>query len=734
MVYKEIKNKIPSLSSLLLAGSLFGGGGCKNCDGETKSDATEQKDQPVAPAEAQSAVNDDSKGAEKNDSRIVADPDLASANKHALQVFSTALGLDYLKNSSDLHSLTEKDFSTFFSGNTPEAHVYNLIQNISKDKDKYNPDIIHTLQPLFSLSEKAIAKFKYCCALARFVNEIPLFVEAMGKVYNLLFKEVAAGATQDQLKELKKTCIDNDLLPRLKAFESTTTFHESIAGKLLDGAQLARFFTDKDAKGKEKSEANKNGHSYGVPAILEDKCAVWIKTKTSDKSCKDNTTESLEDLDQRGSGISEDILVQGGHGTKMPKIKKLSNDGLISTFNINNLSNWIKLDHTDPNYNNLNGLIESQVNDDQNGSKCCSDIEFGTLLFTLFRGKINSGSDFLQIDKSNKQTKDNPKVILKSSHANFKNWVEKDSSTFASDLYDHITKDPQLKELFVIPNVDTLYSYILPKSKMNAISNDHSASNAVASANKSNDLEHAESIDPDTPLGIICQGIVDILGLSSISAVEMGKKITRISSLANEANWKLLEASNATFDQLVCIKIADALVKHSKRLVQPGDTKTNFISMTKSGLVAVIEDTIKKQSDFAIVKIAKDGKVANTIVSDAILKNLKNINKKLQKKFDDSSYTIINIDKEVTEKLKGTTDLNSTMNINLHEACKKAVNNLEKLILTDPTSLMIVPNKQIVAQDFPGIYLTAKQVDQINEIKKIYFDRKNKRPGATPVA
>ncbi|WP_243518736.1 hypothetical protein, partial [Candidatus Cardinium sp. cBcalN1] len=283
MVYKEIKNKIPSLSSLLLAGSLFGGSGCKNCDRDkTQPDATEQKDQPAAPAEVQPAVNDDSAGQSGNNSIQRLSAHLSEAIKRFKEIFITVSDLDYLNISRQYKEMNLNDIK---DKEGLQKALKEVVQVIIEDKNPVVP-IPNNVRPrLFGLSfVPTLAHFKkYPYASASAIQRIIKFFNKLFTIKEEYFKNIADRLPESasdnliqKLDELRKEA-EETLQPDYRSVDNAKGHY-----RIITGPSLARFFNGKSRGGKDYRE---------VKVVFGAKVKnIWLKFKQANQGIPQYST------------------------------------------------------------------------------------------------------------------------------------------------------------------------------------------------------------------------------------------------------------------------------------------------------------------------------------------------------------------------------------------------------------------------------------------------------------
>jgi len=660
MVYKKIGNKIPSLSSLLLAGVLLG----SSCPKEKKDTVGEDK------------IKDTEQGAEEKEGGIGAihGPNFVAANKEIRRIFFRALGLDYLPldkksqsaNQPYVLSLSENDYS--IKKNTLDL-VKRLIQSFVNGANAYPLDLRENIAALASVPESYIKDRPRAFASA--INEIPLVRNSLSNIAIQMWEKIDQGEGDLGLKELKEKALDplsKTLELGSTKFKPSTKFSDASDAKLLDGTQLARFLTDLDKKGRARGTDNAVGKSYGIPTVLDKSLPVCIKNKKKEEGCKTNTQAEPAYIGSRGSGLGEnevDLLPLQGNEGKLPYVNSFPNNTLEYRYGQEDLAKYVNGTGED-----TKNVFDQQAQQFGSNGIVSRDISFGTLLFTLFRG--NSPNDFLQLtsDKNNA-------IVLKGIDTNFKKWVNKSDDEFAAMLYQHIDTQGDLQDLFVIPNLKDLYLRVFPTSNVS---------------------------DNDPALKDVCINILTVLGMSADSSDDLSKvllpKIARLAKLADE---KKLESSDADFNQQFCISFAKKISEKQKQ-------ETNFVDFTKIQLQEMIKSHADDLANKAVVKLGENGQAYPTSVTTFIKSNLDFVYQKLKNKHSNANRTYADItsksDKFDIEKIR--------------KVYEKECNKLASVLLTSIAPLLDKKDN-ITEDDLKQISgLKAEEISQINKIKQSY--------------
>ncbi|MGI2261863.1 hypothetical protein ACRRVA_00855 [Candidatus Cardinium hertigii] len=668
MVYKKIGNKIPSLSSLLLAGVLLG----SNCGKDNKETPGEQTARNTEQGVEEKKAKDGSV-------RVTHGSNFIAANKEIKKIFFRALGLDYLPldaqsksaNQPYVLSLSNNDFS---AKKSILDLVKRLIQSFANDANAYPLDLRENIAALASVPESYIKERPRAFALA--INQIPTVRNRLANVAIQMWEKIDQGAGDAAFKDLKESSLD-PLKLDLTKFRSNEKFSDVSDAKLLDGAQLARFLTDLDKKGQIRGSSNATGKSYGIPTVLDKSLPVCIKNKKKDDASKKNTTRDVTSIGSRGSGLGTDLnnllLLQGNEG-KLPLVKELPNGALEYRYRQEDLIKYVD-GHNDA----LNNVFDQDANQfGPNGIKD-DQISFGTLLFTLFRG--NTVNDFLELTCDT-----NNLIVLKSIDANFKKWVNQSDNQLANMLHKHISTQSDLRDLFFIPDLKDLYDKVLPPSNLQ---------------------------DNDPALKEVCINILTVLGMSADPSDDLEKVlIPKIKKVADLVGKNELESSDANFNQRFCISFAKKI-------------SALQISATKSELVQMIKSEANNLANTAVVKLGEDGQACPTTVTGFIKSNLDYVYQKLKDKHTNASRTYADIASK-THEHKADADgktPKSNPKFNIEEVRKvyeKECNKLGSILLTSIAPLLD-KEENIAEDDLKQIHgLKAAEIDQINKIKQSY--------------
>ncbi|CDG49798.1 hypothetical protein [Cardinium endosymbiont of Bemisia tabaci] len=667
MVYKKIGNKIPSLSSLLLAGVLLGSNCNKDKNEKAGEDTTKNTEQGA-----------EGEGAKGSGMKTTSNPGFIAANKEIIKIFFRALGLDYLPLAKQSQSPNQPHVLSLSDNDYSKTNILELVKRLTgsfvKNASAYPIDLRENIAALASVPDNYIRERPRAFALA--INEIPLVRNNLANIASQMWEKIDQGEGDAGLKELKEKALDPlslTLQQGLTKFKASTKFSDASSAKLLDGSQLARFLTDLDKKGKLRGSSAAIGKSYGIPTILSKQFSVCIKNKKQDEACKVNTSSDPSSIGSRGSGLGEDpnsLLVLQGNEGKLPYVPPLLNGTLENRYQQDHFVKYVN-DEEDSSIGKVFDKGAGQFG--HNGVKD-SDISFGTLLFTLFRG--NTAYDFLQLtcDKNNT-------IVLKGIDVNFKKWVDKSEAELADMLYQHIDAQGDLKDLFVIPNLKDLYSKVLPASNV---------------------------LDEAPALKDVCINILKMLGVSADQSDDLSTvlipKIEKISVLADKKNE--LESSDADFNQRFCISF-------SKKIIDRCNTYTDkFLDVTKSTLQGMIKSHADSLADKAVVKLAEDGKACPTMVTGVIKSSLDYVHDKLKNKHSNANRTYADIASKVKS---GTFDIE-----NVRKVYEIQSNKLGSILLTSIAPLLD-KKENITEDDLKQIDgLKAEEIDQINKIKQSY--------------
>ncbi|MGI2257026.1 hypothetical protein ACRRVD_00320 [Candidatus Cardinium hertigii] len=677
MVYKKIGNKIPSLSSLLLAGVLLG----SNCSKGKDDPAREQSIKNTEQSSEKQKTKDGGAGATHGSNFI-------AANKEIKKIFFRALGLDYLPldaqsksaNQGRVLSLSDNDFST--KKNILDL-VKRLAQSFSNNANAYPLDLRENIAALGPINESFIKERPRAFGLA--INEIANVRNGLANVATQMWEKIDQGAGDAAFKDLKEKSLDplsETLKPGSTKFKPGYKFSDASDAKLLDGAQLARFLTDLDKKGQPRGNTSGIGRSYQIPNALNKTLSVCIKNKQGKDASKKNTLADLSFIGSRGSGLGEDasnlLLLQGNEG-KLPFVNPLPNGTLQYRYQQQDLINYAE------------SAIGSDINKvfDQNAGQFGSNgiknesISFGTLLFTLFRG--NTPNDFLELtcDKNNA-------IVLKGIDANFKKWVNQSDDQVAAMLHQHISSQSDLQDLFFIPNLQDLYNKVLPASNLP---------------------------DNDPALKEVCINILSMLGMTADPSDDLVNnllpEIDLVAHLANNQYENILNSSDVDFNQRFCISLA----KQISTLTSNRNSDPTSLNLTKSQLVQIIKSHANNLASTAVVKIGEDGQACATTVTAFIKSNLDYVYQKLKDKHTNANRTYADITSKAPKF-----DVEQ-----IRSVYEKECNKLGSILLTSLVSLLD-KQENITEDDLKQIHgLKAEEIDQINKIKQSYQAKQTKK-------
>lgn len=459
-------------------------------------------------------------------------------------------------------------------------------------------------------------KFAYGIAL----NEIAQFWKVLHDIYKKMLRTIDNGVPVDEVENLQKEldiCL-RQIDPNKginTPFRDSKKFYNLKKSKLLSRAKMACLMTELERAGA------LIGHSNLGP--------IWIKSKNSetrsdlgvvcDASRSYNGFFEPSILKERGSGISPDWLVRYSccGSCPMPKILPLLNGTKLR----------------DVQYSEHRAELGNDVVQHNPGAAKQEKLEFGQLLFTLFRGSFKA--DFIDLayvkKVRNKGTRQYIQLNIKEeAFQELKDIISKDEYAFASYLGTHI-KESGLDSLFVIPNVDDLQARLV-----DVLRDPVYEASMHANTRQEAPLEQQKipmSVDKDLVVRL-SQSILDVYsssidgkpshisGLPSNTVKEL--TIKRLASLYSNPYNNL---ANVTFVQRLCIKLAHKLSQGGSLydLSQSSEKKSGF------RLLNAVAHVIESETDGAIVK-KQGSQYVPTTVTKRIRKDIQEFITKLAEK------------------------------------------------------------------------------------------------------
>lgn len=689
MVYKKIGNKIPSLSSLLLAGVLLG----SSCPSKKDKDgaATEQASNHEGGA---GQTPEGAKGAGK----VFSEPYRKAAEK-ILKCVVTVSGVDHLARKPMV--LDEDDLKD--DSKEVKQKVEGLFRSFTIDR--YLQAYPSSLQGCFAgLSDKKFKSFasgaktgtKHKYAYGSAINEIAKFWNGLHVVYEKMMKQIERGAAEDEMANLERE-VDRLLLQvrpndgSISMFSKDHKFYDSKKATMLTGDQLARFLTDLAQDG-----SSTKPNSYGIPALLNEKTDVLIKVKNDSPI---QPGQLIDSLDVRGSGILDAWFVylngkDKPSKNKMPAVDAFPNmkAGALKSLDLTQLS------------------VGTSKPSAQEGNQV-EKLSFAQLLFTLFRGG-KQGVDFIRLERGTQDENDAVKLI--GDDANFQNVIKvakESNEAFARLLGKHIDEQgSQLQNLFVIPDAQAIRDKI--KQETEQLLGDSANIGGDNTANN-------EKIGP----GSLSEKIVDnilnkIFGIGFVSLSDSDKKgkLQAIAALYSNSD---LTTSDILFEHKVGIEVIHEIYQ--------GKGKDAFFENQddKSGikLIKLIDSVIDKCLSQAIV-YKSGGEYKPTNVTIKIAGWLMAFHNALGSKHGNASITYKDIETVGSNQQTGFSI--ETVRKAMEEDCKK----LKSILAVRVAPILALKDEKVNYSTYlPNLPLLKSDYETLDRIRLEYLNT-SKAPGA----
>ncbi|WP_342265238.1 hypothetical protein [Cardinium endosymbiont of Philonthus spinipes] len=634
MVYKKIGDKIPSLSSLLLAGALFTAGKCKSGDPDSGV-----KDDPSM------LEGDTSKPAGKQEEADNTGQKLSSHLAEAVQAFKRALincsGLSHLAGEKKPLSYDLVDFKGKDNKEMAEKAKGLLIslhdENVAAlAYPKGLKSAFAALQEL--VKKKAYAKYPYAYALS--IREIPVHWGGLHGIYSDMVKKITSCMPQDSLSFLIEK-VDALMKSANEIFVSSKEFADNPTKKheLLKGPRFVRLLNGR----------SRQGSSYPEVPILFNKptlSKLWVKFKPEEFPKPDLDNARAGDvLNKRGAAILTWKVEGGENQDTMLPVVAIAN-------HMNGADNVLKqkFKHvagtdTDIVPNDCFETIATPTNNSGFNSQAAivkENISFGQLFFSIFKG--NSKGDCVLLEPSS-HADDTVKVTT--DNEKYQYWIDasqKELGYFADCLGKHINSNNELKELFVIPDVSRLEDNLL-----NGIFPDKPANSGFGAVPATQDVK-------DSTGAVVVQGKPGTLGQSSqsvqllenILSVFSSNQITtgspaqllqKIGELAKlDQNSQALGA-DLTFEQRVCIGLA--------KNIQSASFLTDTSDGSAKNIVDNVTAFIQAASSYAIL-VSKSGTYAPTQNTKLIAAAIHKFDEQLKIKNNSASVSYHDLEKAAT--------------------------------------------------------------------------------------
>ncbi|MCT4696964.1 hypothetical protein [Candidatus Cardinium sp. TP] len=715
MVYKKIRNTIPSLSSLLLAGVLLAG--CQ--DGEGAGNKAKEP----AMGENEEIVKGNNLGPQQgipvHNDKLLSSAVVAMRDKIIEFAGLNPLMKDhkqYLIVPVEAFNSSDKEFKLIFR---------QVLQHFaSSDSDGLYPSAMKKDREAWGLLASYLDKMEKPFAAANAFNAFVCLYKEMSRVLFLMKDLDSKGAPLEQYDKFRDDHI-KPLLLKLNQVDETYVGKQKFPNKCpgterimwLEGEKWARFMRDVNNKGEDKGPNKQGkGHAYGMPNLLQKEYSIWIKNYCKDSL--DYHKNPYENLDKRGVGISGSWKVGN---VNMPEITRLYNDRVVKKFYIEHFvldenggylgidiadaAMFPILDHSEYQYNS-DAAILSDYQDGGNNKK----LTFGSLMLLLFNDNGNNHSkesclDFLTITSHNKGT-----VSVKMNQSRFEKLLKLcgNDKQFAQALGKHI-EDTSLKDRIIVPD----YRDLLSKLSLDGSISDEQGGLQIVDAGLKLSKENV-------PLYVICKNIYEGLLLSVPNMDLIFESLGKIAEIESHDSYN---ESDVTFEQRVYIGLAKKLFEYKSKWVSGASQEYK----TREQLEKIVSSYLEDMLESVLVFKGLSGEYEHTRASRELRGHLMEVRKKLAKKRDNLEIGYNKILHDFLSKQPGPDDTKKSFDIG--NMCKSTLEYFQKVSsisrLDIPSALSM--DKKIEKSDFKAAgWILPQKYDELNEIKDDYKDKLTK--------
>lgn len=701
MVYKKIGDKIPSLSSLLLAGALFTAGKCKSGDSDSGV-----KDDP-------SMLEDDSlNSGGKNEKAGNVGQKLSSDLAEAVKKFKTYLvqcaNLDYLSSSCkplvvSLDMGEGKDKDRVALATTVKA----LIQSFYDEKSSapaYPRELKESFKALDGLvTSKLCDRHPYAVGSA--MSTMPRLLTSFRQVYTDYMANLNNGIPQVGIDKLIGRINDLIIQANDQLIPDSSFVDTNEKCKLLGGARMARFLRG-------TSKGAPQGKYQDVLTILKERKLqdLWIKFKKNALPTSDEKDVAVGGvLSKVGTAVLTEWKVEGGEkDDHMPDISAVANhlngkDSQGKDITMKYVFKDITGTHADCEIDKCFMEIGSDNTEEEDAAIQCATMSFDQFLRVALFGKgnvftldtSNAGPDYVQFTSNNTK---------------YMQWVDAANKTigeFASHLGSHLESANDLKKFFVIPDGDLLERSIIHGINTAAAAN--SGHDATMPAQSEDGTKIPGKIGADGQSYQLFKNILQVFSPSQIvanSAEDLYKKIQQLALLAENEQAK---GSNLTFTQRVCIKLASVIVANPDKVYDTANGSAD-------NLIALVKRVLKDEVALAIVSRVGD-KYVPTSQTELIKQAIIAFDQQLIRKYKNYSVTYQMIQDKSTGELFDIDTVRKTFVKHFEE--------FRSIIKADVVPIIQVPSDQQVdyASRLGIRALTQAYYQNLDEIREGYHNK-----------
>ncbi|MGI2298239.1 hypothetical protein ACRRVB_00150 [Candidatus Cardinium hertigii] len=691
MVYKKIRNNIPSLSSLLLAGVLLG----SNC---TDKKNTEN----VAGGQTGENAQNVAEGEKPKDaSGKPLTQDYIKVVKDIYHYLISIAGIErlgnrvYQVNPSDFTGANAKDnlnnLCNSFS-NAPWSQVYPI-----------DPELQTVFQSLVGMefrsarSMKGIRhKYAFGCALTEIIDVWSKFSDIYKDTVKYTHQGALSSNMTDLLHKLDKYYAELELDTVNSKFSAHRKFFDSNDVEFLTKDRLGRFLTGKTINDEDKTH-------HVADALKVSLGPVWVMGKAVDDV---NLTEALDNVKHRGCAISKKWRIQGETQSPAPEIPVFP----ISSKITKDFKDGMVLDL--PSDQSYKDILTAPVK---------QDLQCGHLLTTLFNGDVSS-VDFIKFEPHETAvSQDIPWIQLEGNNTTFRILADQatnfQTGVFVTTLAQHINNGKTgLSKLYCIPDITSIENSILEGIKDKSEESVNKESTYQSGEIK---LEHIAGGSNASKL------LVNLGKIFGLVHVNVNKEFfDSLSALLSNEDFL---TSSATIEQKIAFVILKKLFDYQSGL--EGSNAAPILVSKNSGsvkdLIELVQSEIKREANYAVLYKEED-KYQPTHVTQKIANFITSIHKKLQEKRGHAYVTY-----------KGISDTSKSKAFNIEtvvKAIKKDYSSIRGILTARVEALVKEESFKLTNENFkryfPGQPLNSPHVNHINNMKTEYINKNKSQNNA----
>ncbi|MDN5247383.1 MAG: hypothetical protein QWI37_04075 [Candidatus Cardinium sp.] len=705
MVYKKIRNTIPSLSSLLLAGVLLAGcqdGKCtENADGSANTQSKDQK-----PTVAEEGV----KKTERSKSFIDSLRDIYYSlfrftevgaivdNASGIVIRPEVVNLQQLEllDGSELKKSGEAFFQKF-------SDEDNLLTYPSSLRELVRP-LQHMPKFRTGASKSGIQnKYAYISAantIAQGVHQLYDFAEQVKGAITSSFSECVsledalskAFNISGGIKQYKEGLKD--------IFSKKHAFNNSRNSYLKSGAlAMIKTFTTKESSNNEEN-GNEDKKQETPISLLGEKISILIKNRKDPHLLPQM---ALDDLSKKGSIPKDQWYVLDDKGGKSK----------YAMFQVDDFTGSLK--------KKFNYIDISAGESPESGSygEEALDLKFNQILLLLFTStgnNINKELNFLALEHRSDDKENTVRLVgHNDTFKSLEHYVQnRNYKSFASTLGKYIENDPELKEFFVIPNENEIMDLIF--SEIDSV--DQSVANI--GGNRNSDSIYGKLGTQSLSLQIVKNILHNLFNVPFKDDLEM-----HIKSIVSSYHKKEFNETTALFKHRVGARILSELIYgEGKKIDDDIDNNSVLFSRRQTGqdLIQAVRDVVRKSLEECAVLFLNNGNYQPTSVTKQILLWVKDLSDLLVARRDSKSVDYKDLEDTVNTAIKGLGAGNNTP-FSIDKFCKAmehCCGQLEAVLSAKVSDFLDSDSKQNAKSFFDKITLSDPRFDVIDKYKEKY--------------